>query len=599
MPVLYRSVFECQSDGVIAVDFDGVVMLFNRKAAEILQLDRNQVVGRSFAEVFLLADGLDDLSQAILDAVSERSVEERRVVSVRGGEQTRVLSVTSSYLQDSTGDRAERLGVVAVFSDITELEELRHAEARMAESLRTQNAELQQAYRKVEESNAALESTARKIQFARIAATGFIIALFVAAGAFSWMVQPDHELTAFDVAGANASSSATAQGGEALQTVIVRPEPVASSISLTGRLAPWRKVNVTSPVPGKIAAVHFQYGQAVHEGQRLVELDTAEMERTYRDARREYINALKEFKELQNWENSPEVSEARRSLTRAEVALRRQKSQLDITTVLLTQGIIPANEHEAARQQYSDQKLDLEAARQNLDILLSRNNDDTRQMARLALDNAQGLMRELEARLEGGEIAAPISGIVLDSPRDGAPGAGRSAGKLARGQSVQEGQLLLSIGDLQRLSVVTAVDEVFIPKIRAGQRVRATGDAFPGLVIHGEISHVSSQARTTERSPLPIFEVVGLLQALNPAERSRLRLGMSVDLEVVTYRNPAALMVPLNAIVIRENRPWLRIRQKGRPEIRDIQVKTGVTTIDSVEILQGIAVNDEIVVNRN
>ena len=597
--ILSRTVLECQADGVIAVKFDGTIMLVNAAAADILELDREEVLGRNFAQAFFASERLDEFNQAILDAVAERAVGSRRIATVQCGEQTKILSVTSSYLKRGGDSQKKALGVVAVFSDTTEIEELRRAEARMAELLKSQNGELQQAYREIEESNSELESTAKKMQVARIAATGLVIALFVAAGAFGWVFRPADEFLVSGVGDANASLSAATQDAETLATFTVRPKPVTSSISLAGRLAPWRKVNVTSRVSGKIASVFFQYGQAVQQGQRLVELETSDIVRKHRELRRDYIKALKEFREVRDWESGPEVSQARRAFTKAEVALRSQKTQLDIAAALLEEGVIPANQHRAAQRQHFNLQLDFAASRQNLETVLAKNNEESLQMAELALDNARERMHAQERRLKDVEVRAPIAGIVLDIRKGAGAGAEGGDGKLAKGQSVQEGQLLLTIGDLQRMSVVTAVDEAFIPQVRAGQRVRATGDGFPGLVIEGELSRVSSEARTSERSVLPTFEVVGLLQALDPAQRDRLRLGMSVDLEVVTYHNPAALMVPLTAIVMRENRPWLRVKEKELSRIREVQVKTGVTTIDSVEVLQGIEADDEIVVAGN
>ena len=597
--VLYGSVLESQSDGVIAVDFDGRVMLLNRAAAETLGLDRGNVVGQLFAEAFLAVEGLDELSQAILDAVSEKSVEERRIVAVHSGEEARSLALTTSYLDESGDGGKERLGVVAVFSDITELEELRKAEARMAEALRGRHDELRQAYRRIEENNATLEATAKKVQTARIAATGLVIALFAGAGAYSWIVDPANESAGSDLGRRGAPLRAEAHAGEELRTIVVRPRPVTSSISLTGRLAPWRKAQVVSPIAGKVLAIHFLYGKAVRKGERLVEIDTAEIERSYRDAHREYISALKEFRELRDWENSPEVSQARRSLAKAEAVLKNQKTRLDSTAMLLEQGIIPANEHEAARQQYFNQELDFEAARQNLDTLLGRSDEDSRQMAQLALDNARERMRELARGLDSGEIRAPISGIVLDTRKTGESSGSEGGKGLTEGRSVQEGELLLTIADLRRMSVVSSVDEVFIPNIRTGQRLRATGDGFLELTLEGAITHVSSEARSQGGRSLPAFEVIGLLDELGPAQSGRLRLGMSVDLEVETYFNSAALMVPLEAVAMRQNQPWLKIRDGNSARVQDVRVKTGVTTVDSVEILQGIAANDEIVLTGN
>ena len=592
-PLLYRSVFDCQTDGVIAVGFDGVILLFNEAAGRILDLSPDNVLRRRFAEA-LLIEGLDEFNEAIVDAISDRSVGERRTLSVDRDGKRRIVAATTSYLRNSSDASAHSLGVIVVFSDLTEIEELREAEARTAEMLRSQNAELQQAYRKIEESSATLKATMKKFQIARVATTCLVIALFAAAGYYSWGLGPAGSRPVPGYADGGASPSA-AGNGEAPRTVVVRPRPLTASISLTGRLAPWRKIAVTSPISAKVSEVRFQYGQAVQEGDRLVELHTAEIRRKHRDARRDYLKALKDFNELRNWDRHPEVSQARRAFTRAQVALRNRKSQLESATLLMEQGIIPAQQHEAARQQYFNQQLDLASAKQNLDTVIAKNSAENRQVAQLALDNARERMRALEQGLRGGDVRAPISGVILDTREAGTEPADGTAKGLATGQPVQEGQILLSIGDLSRMSVVTSVDEVHISKIRVGQRLRATGDGFPDLTLEGAVSHVSSEARSPGQDALPAFEVVGLLNEVDAAQRGRLRTGMSVDIDILAYHNPAALMVPLEAVTLRHGARWVRVRDKDPPRIRDVEVETGATTVDAVEILKGIGANDEIV----
>ena len=593
-PLLYRSVFDCQTDGVIAVAFNGVILLFNEAAGRILDMSPEDVLERLFAEV-LLVEGLDEFNQAIVDAISDRSIGERRTLSVHRNGMRRTVAATTSYLRNSSDASAHSLGVIVVFSDLTEIEELREAEARTAELLRAQHAELQQAYRKIEESSATLKSTMRKFQIVRIGATCLVIALFVAAGVYSWGLGPFGSPSAPGPADGDASPPPEARNGEALRTVVVRPKPLTSSISLVGQLAPWRKINVTSPISAKVSTVHFQYGQAVRKGEPLVELRIAEIKREHRDAHRDYIKALRDFRELENWDNSPEVSQARRALTKAQVALKNQEHQLERTALLAEQGIIPAEQHRTAQQQYFNQQLDFASAKQNLNSVLARNSEENRRVLQLALDNARDRMRSLEHGLKGGDIRAPISGVVLDTREAGArPGTGDVKG-LARGRSVQEGQILLTIGDLRRMSVVTSVDEVQIAKIRAAQRLRATGDAFPGLVLEGAVSHVSSEARLPDQNALPAFEVIGLLDELDEVQRGRLRLGMSVDIDILAYHNPAALLAPLEAVTLRQGKRWLKVRDKDTLRIREVEVETGTTTVNAVEILTGISANDEIV----
>ena len=72
---------------------------------------------------------------------------------------------------------------------------------------------------------------------------------------------------------------------------------------------------------------------------------------------------------------------------------------------------------------------------------------------------------------------------------------------------------------------------------------------------------------------------------------------VSANLEVRIYENPEALMVPLSAVFIEGPGRFLSRPAPGRgakgPGER-VEVKTGFTTLDSVEILSGIKAGDQI-----
>jgi PAS domain S-box-containing protein len=103
-----RSTLNGMSDGVVAVDTDGVVTTVNRAACAILGFDAEEVLGRPFAEVF---------GREFSDGVGRRMTELR----TKDGK-TVTLSEKDSRLSDSGG---QRIGTVKVFQDLTELESLR------------------------------------------------------------------------------------------------------------------------------------------------------------------------------------------------------------------------------------------------------------------------------------------------------------------------------------------------------------------------------------------------------------------------------------------------------------------------------------------
>ena len=63
-------VLDSIEDGVIAVSREGRITTFNDAAARILGIEAGDAVGRLVAETFLEHEGLDELTQALLDGVA-------------------------------------------------------------------------------------------------------------------------------------------------------------------------------------------------------------------------------------------------------------------------------------------------------------------------------------------------------------------------------------------------------------------------------------------------------------------------------------------------------------------------------------------------
>ena len=568
-------------DGVVAVARDGTIASVNPAALRMFGLSAAETVGRSFGEAFIAVEGFDEFTEAVLEAVAGKSGAERRVIEVRIGAERRSLTVTISYLREP--DTGERAGIIAVLSDITEVRELRESELRMAQELEERHGELQKSYRQIEERNAALASMARKMQGARIAATVFVIGLFLALGLWSW--------GGLDLAVESTVSGALAapEGQGTVRTMEVKPRRVSSTISLVGHLAPWRRVNVTSPVDGNVKAIHFAYGRPVSEGELLVELDTTKIEREHRRARKAYQEARANLATVAGWENGPEMADARRALSRSRMAMEEIEERLRRTSFMLEKGIIAVSEHEQAQRQHRGRQLDLESAEQTLEQVRSRGNEEVRREAEQALADAREELEAVEGQLGLDSVRAPISGVVLAPARAG----GR---QLEKGRPAQQGQLLVTIGDFSRMSVTSHVDEVDVVRIAVGQPVRVSGDAFPGLEIGGAVSRVSSQARQSSRGGgVPTFEVEVLLDELEASQREGLRVGMSSRLRIEVYSREDALLVPVDAVAVQGGRKLLRVVDGATGEVQRRAVTTGVTTMRSVEVTEGLKAGERIV----
>ncbi len=582
--IISGRILDDMTDGVIAIDLTGRIITFNPAAAEILGVSQEEALGSTFGELFLLAEENDEFNQTLLDAIYESTTSHNRIVPFTCNGKQSTLALTTTFLKAEDGTNA-RMGVIAVFSNITELQTLQEAEVKLVEELKIKHHELQAAYLKTEEGNQQLQTALKKVQVIRITATAFTILLFLGIGLFVWNRKPSGFTPP--------PSSSTTAKGTVTAMLPVTPQPVSTSIALTGKLLPLQMVNLTSPISGKIAQVMVHYGDVVKAGQPLLTMDVSEARIKHREAKAAHIKAQAAYKQMEKWDTSADVARAHRSLAKAKMSLENQKKTLEETERLFKKGIIPATEYESAKHQYANQQMDYQSAQEEQKAALDKGNPDNQKVSRFELDNAEARLKQTEQDMANATVLAPVSGIVMKPPASGQAKEGKN---IERGASFQQGELLLAIGDLSGYSVNCKVDEVDVTKVKLGQKVRVSGDAFPGEQLNGVIQSISPHAEEGDTGKgSPSFGIRVVIDTVSPELRKRIMVGMTANLEIIIYEKPDALMVPLSAVKEENGKRYL-IRKKGEVHEK-VEITTGYTTQDSVEITKGIKAGDLIEVS--
>ena len=120
-PQIFQRILESMRDGVISIDLEGQIITFNDAAGRIFGKLPSEVLGQSFAEVFLLDEEFDAFNEVVFKAVYESELTHSVEVTLERDGATLDLMVSSSRLSKEEADgEAKRLGVVVVVSDITE-----------------------------------------------------------------------------------------------------------------------------------------------------------------------------------------------------------------------------------------------------------------------------------------------------------------------------------------------------------------------------------------------------------------------------------------------------------------------------------------------
>jgi RND family efflux transporter MFP subunit len=164
-------------------------------------------------------------------------------------------------------------------------------------------------------------------------------------------------------------------------------------------------------------------------------------------------------------------------------------------------------------------------------------------------------------RLEYYKLVSPMDGTVL-----------KEDGEV--GDMVEPGTILYRVGLEKPLWVVADVNEEDIPRVKVGQQALLRTDAFAGQVLPGIVKQITPAGDPVSKT----FRVrIGL------PDDTPLRVGMSVEANIISREKLDAVLVPANAVVHNS----LFAIEDGRARLRKIEI--GIRGTGSVEILQGVS----------
>lgn len=316
--------------------------------------------------------------------------------------------------------------------------------------------------------------------------------------------------------------------------------PLTASVSASGTLNALVTVQVGSQVSGQLQAVLADFNTPVRQGQVIARLDPATFQSRVTQAEADLAAAqgAVEVARAALAVRQAEAGKARAALTEAERNLRRKQE-------LVAQGFLATAERDAAETA-------LDGAREQARLVASEI-----VAAQAQVGNAQAGVRQRQAQLQQARlelertvIRAPVDGLVVSRTVD----AGQTVAA-----SLQAPVLFTIAQDLRQMEVNIAVDEADVGRVREGQQVRFTVDAFPGVRFTGSVSQI-------RKAPVTHNNVVTYsVMARVPNPELKLLPGMTASARILTEQRQDALTVPNEALRFRPSNP------DGSPVRLDVQ----------------------------
>lgn len=352
------------------------------------------------------------------------------------------------------------------------------------------------------------------------------------------------------------------------EIVVAKFQKPTQKLYYSGVLSPLTMESILSPVEGRITALNFNYGQFVSTGQELFSIDSRGLTQDYRKSIADYLQKKSAYT------NSLEEFRGSKALYKA--------------------GVISREEFVNSRSQYRTNQLNYTQSRYAMEKILLKARIDPKEIEQLTIEDATKVSQLLRRQFKHIVIRSTANGIALFPIQSGGS-SDNNAKRLSLGDSVKQGQLLLTVGDLTGLSTYIQVNEMNINQIEQGMPAIVTVSAFPNMKFKGYVAAVSSQAKTgNQNDGLSEFPVLIKVPHITTKQQKVIRVGMTAKVVIMIQQQPTILL-PINAVFEKGNESMVTVINRLGHR-KSVPVVVGFTTPTKVSIVSGIKPGDRVVI---
>ncbi|MBN2644394.1 MAG: HlyD family secretion protein [Desulfuromonadaceae bacterium] len=441
-------------------------------------------------------------------------------------------------------------------------------------------------------------------------------------------------------------------------TVTVQNGPLEIAILATGTLKARDQQVISNTVEGRTTILSLiDEGMQVEKGDLLIELDASSLQErevdqqiVVQNADAEFVQARENLEVVKNQSYSDieearlasrfaegdlekyrqgeypaKVKEAEAKIAVAEEELRRAEEKQSWSRILFDEKFLSQTELQADSLAAQKARIDLDLRRGELKLL--KEFDHPRQLMELQADvektrlalqrverkaaadvvQAEAQLQAKSSKLERERsklekirqqiartrIVAPQAGMVVYATSTQASWRG-SVEPLAAGQEVRERQELIYLPSSGAKMVETKIHESDLQQIALGQPCRVRVDALPGELFAGRVETVAVLPDATSAWLNPDLKLYNVEVGLEDQHDS-LRTGMNCQVEIQIASLDQTLSLPLQAVVLREGRAVVYVKQGLGVAERPVEL--GRSNGRVVEIRAGVEAGERVLLN--
>jgi HlyD family secretion protein len=376
---------------------------------------------------------------------------------------------------------------------------------------------------------------------------------------------------------------------------------IVEKVSASGTVQPVTEVKIAPEVSGEIIDLLIEEGDSVEAGQMLVKIrpDTwqSQLDRAQAGLSQQSANLQQS---LQAFER------AKATFERAGLEYERQKK-------LHEQNVISDADWQLAKQNYEVAKSDVASAEKAVDA------------SRAVIQSTEASLKEARENFRKTSVVSPMKGVVSKLIV--------KKGERVVGTATMSGTEMLRIADLNTMEVRVNVNENDIVRVAVGDTALIDVDAYSNInkEFKGVVTLIANTAKDkVSADAITEFEVRILIlrssyeDLIKEGKKFPFRPGMTASVDIITTRKSNVLSVPLASVTTRnpneennegenqdgpknpnvstdadkkpkkeEDKVVVFVNDKGVAKM--VEVKTGISDYDNIEIVSGISDTTEVV----
>lgn len=331
--------------------------------------------------------------------------------------------------------------------------------------------------------------------------------------------------------------------------VAPQTKPLVEAVYASGTIVSENEYQAFAQVDGYVEDKRVYDGDTVKKGDVLYIIQADQQTARYRIARENYELALKNSRH-----DSPVLTELKAALTSA-----RTKMQFDSINFVRYSNLLKSNA--TSRAEYDRMKLLYENSRNDF-LLADSRYKRTFDQVQLELRNAENQYRIAHDESDRYTIRSLVDGRVFKTFKE-------------RGELIRRNEIVAVLGSSQSFYLQLSVDELDIQRIKTGQPVVVKIDAYPNKIFKATVSKIYPLVDVRQQS----FRVDATLNERLPGNFS----GLALEANIIIRENPNALVIPKSALL-----PGDSVIIRSKAGVQKIKIVKGITTLDEVEVLEGI-----------